>query len=158
MARPKKECKPEYYKQAYKLCLLGATDKELADFFEVSERQINYWKKDYPEFLQSIKRGKSIADAEVADKLFQRATGYEVQETKVFQHNGNIVTYDMIKHFPPDTPAAIFWLKNRNPSKWRDKIEHGITDSDGKIVPLQMTVNVNIPNAVNDEDQIEDIT
>jgi len=158
MARPKKVCKPEYYKQAYKLCLLGATDKDLADFFEVSERQINYWKKDYPEFLQSIKRGKSIADAEVADKLFQRATGYEVQETKVFQHNGKIVTYDMIKHFPPDTPAAIFWLKNRNPSKWRDKIEHGITDGDGKSVPLQMTVNVNIPNAVNDEDQIEDIT
>jgi hypothetical protein len=30
------------------------------------------------------------------------------------------------EHVPPDTTAAIFWLKNRNPSAWRDawQLEH----------------------------------
>lgn len=31
----------EYANQALKLCLLGATDKELADFFSVSEQTLN---------------------------------------------------------------------------------------------------------------------
>jgi hypothetical protein len=30
------------------------------------------------------------------------------------------------EHVPPDTTAAIFWLKNRNPAHWRDawQLEH----------------------------------
>lgn len=46
-----------------KLCLLGATDKELGDFFNVTEQTINNWKKDFPSFFESIKRGKIDADA-----------------------------------------------------------------------------------------------
>ena len=68
--------KEEYNDQAYKLCLLGATDKELADFFDVVEDTINKWKKRYENFSVSIKRGKTIADSNVADKLYQRALGY----------------------------------------------------------------------------------
>ena len=49
--------KEEYVEQAYRLCLLGATDKEMADFFGVSEKTFNSWKKAQPELLQSIKRG-----------------------------------------------------------------------------------------------------
>ena len=50
--------KKEYDEQAYKLCLLGATDKEMADFFNVKEQTINNWKKNHPSFFESIKRGK----------------------------------------------------------------------------------------------------
>jgi hypothetical protein len=25
-----------------------------------------------------------------------------------------------VEHVPPDTTAAIFWLKNRDPARWRD--------------------------------------
>ena len=65
----------KYDKLALNYCLLGATDKELADFFEVSERTINAWKAAQPTFLQSIKRGKAQADAEVASRLYERACG-----------------------------------------------------------------------------------
>jgi hypothetical protein len=34
---------------------------------------------------------------------------------------GEIITTKLTKHYPPDTTAAIFWLKNRQPGKWRDK-------------------------------------
>ena len=65
--------KKEFAEQAYKYCLLGADDKKLAFLFEVSEATINNWKKAHKEFFESIKKGKEIADAEIASSLFHRA-------------------------------------------------------------------------------------
>lgn len=110
-----------YNKQAYKLCLLGAIDTELADFFEVHVDTINEWKQVYPEFSVSIKRGKQQADSEVAHKLFKRATGYEHEDVDIKVIEGEIVLTELTKHYPPDTAAAIFWLKNRQKQKWMDK-------------------------------------
>lgn len=115
----------EFAEQAYKLCLLGATDKKMADFFGVSEQTLNTWKKRHKEFLESLKKGKEIADSEIASSLFHRAKGYEHEEVKVFQSEGGIIQSDPItKHYPPDTTAAIFWLKNRQPNIWRDRKEN----------------------------------
>jgi len=114
----------EYAEQAYKLCLLGATDKDMADFFRVSESTLNLWKKEYEEFSESIKRGKITADATVAEKLYHRAIGYVHPETKIVTYEGEITDQiDIEKHYAPDPTAAIFWLKNRQPEKWRDKQE-----------------------------------
>ena len=33
-----------------------------------------------------------------------------------------------VKYYPPDSTALIFWLKNRKPKDWRDKIEHSGPD------------------------------
>lgn len=120
MGRPSKY-QPEFAAQAEKLCKLGLTDKEIAKFFEVSEQTLNAWKQSHPEFLESLKGGKTLADAEVAAKLFHRATGYEHPEDDIRTVNGQIVITPTIKHYPPDTVAAIFWLKNRQPGRWRDK-------------------------------------
>lgn len=130
MARPSKY-KKEFAEQARKLCLLGATDKSLAEFFEVTESTINKWKVDHKEFSESIKRGKEIADAEVASKLFHRATGYQHPEDDIRSVNGEIVITPTVKYYAPDTTAAIFWLKNRQKDQWRDKQDHEHTGKDG---------------------------
>lgn len=121
-----------YAKQAYKLALLGATDKDLADFFEVSERTINTWKKTHFEFLSALKKGKNVADAEIAVKLYQRATGYkydEVSYEKIVLDENNADNIKsalykkkvVAKEVAPDVTAQIFWLKNRQSGKWKDK-------------------------------------
>jgi hypothetical protein len=116
--------KPEYAKKAYKLALLGINDKKLADFFEVSEQTINSWKKEFPEFLESLKNGKEEADANVAARFYNKAIGYVTKEEKAFcLSDGTIVTKEITKRYPPDTAAAFIWLKNRNPNLWRDKQE-----------------------------------
>ena len=116
--------KEEYNQLAENYALLGATDKEMADLFGVTERTLNQWKKDYPEFLQSLKKGKSIADANVASRLYNRAIGYSCKATKFATSEGRITdSKEYTEHYPPDTTAAIFWLKNRQPEKWRDKKE-----------------------------------
>ena len=120
----KSEYREEYAEQALKLCLLGATDKEIAEFFSVSEQTLNSWKKKFPQFLESLKKGKAVADANVASRLYSRAIGYDARATKFATNEGKITDkVGYIEHYPPDTTAAIFWLKNRQPGKWRDKKE-----------------------------------
>jgi hypothetical protein len=112
-----------YAQQAYKLCLLGADDSALANFFEVAESTLNRWKLAHPEFRESLNAGKIQADAKVAESLYQRATGYSHPEEKIFCYEGEIIRAATIRHYPPDTTACIFWLKNRQPKLWRDKVE-----------------------------------
>lgn len=131
---------PDYNDQASKLCLLGATDAQLGDFFGVDERTINRWKVDHPEFCQSLKDGKAGADARVAGSLYQRALGYEHDAVKIVVNTktGSEYVVPYVKHYPPDTTAGIFWLKNRRPDVWRDRhqIEHGGPDG-GPITLIQ---------------------
>jgi len=105
--------------------MLGATDTELADFFGVTEQTLNNWKKSKDGFFEALKAGKSMADAQVASRLYERATGYSHAEDKVFVNNGEVIVVPTTRHYPPDSTAAIFWLKNRQPARWRDKHELG---------------------------------
>lgn len=129
LGRPTKY-KEEYNEQAYKLCLLGHTDAELAAFFDVSETTINNWKLEYPDFLESIKKGKEIADGEIVQSLYSRAVGYSHAEVDIKVIDGRIVQTELVKHYPPDATSMIFWLKNRQPKKWRDK---QVTEHEGGI-------------------------
>lgn len=135
MARPS-SYKPEFAEQARKLCLLGATDAELADFFGVSEQTLNNWKTAHPAFLESLKMGKAQADADVADRLYQRAMGYSHLAEKILVVAGTVQREQYTEHYPPDTTAAIFWLKNRKKAAWRDKqdVEHS---GEIKVSPVQ---------------------
>jgi len=136
--RPTKYNKDAHPQRAYDLCLMGATDKQLAEVFEVEEKTINNWKSAHPEFLQSLKDGKAKADANVAKSLYERATGYDDPEAvKIFMPAGadKPVYAPYTKHYPPDVTAAIFWLKNRQSDTWRDKHEHDVTLKDYEVIP-----------------------
>lgn len=129
----------EYCEQAYKLCLLGATDGKMADFFGVSEQTVNAWKLAHPNFLESTTRGKESADAEIADALFNRAKGYSHPETHVSNFQGVITLTPLTKHYPPDTPAASLWLRNRQPKIWRDKVEMTLSGDEENPVVVRLT-------------------
>lgn len=116
--------KPEFVEQAAKLCELGATDREIADFFKVDERTVYRWKHEHEDFCQALKVGKDAADARVASSLYRRALGYSHDAVKIMTVEGKVVHEQYVEHYPPDTTAAIFWLKNRQPREWRDKVEH----------------------------------
>lgn len=139
--RPSKY-KSEYADQAKKLCMLGMTDKEMASFFGVAESTFNLWKTAHPEFSESLKGGKDLVDAEVAAKLYHRAMGYEHEDVHVSNYRGVITVTPLVKHYPPDTTAAIFWLKNRQPQRWRDKPDEGGEGENAQPVPVKIEVTV----------------
>ncbi len=116
---------PAFVKIAFQMALLGATDNDIATALQTSTVTINAWKQKYPEFLNSLNEGKAQADARVAVSLYNRATGYDHESVKIFADakTGAVVQVPFIEHYPPDVTAQIFWLKNRQPDKWRDKID-----------------------------------
>lgn len=139
VGRPTK-FKPEYVEQARKLAILGATTPDLADFFDVATSTIEKWQKEIPEFSGALKAGKDEVDAQVTKSLFKRATGWEHKAVKIFADAKTgaeqIVPY--IERYPPDTTAAIFWLKNRRPDLWRDMQQREHTGPGGK--PLNVSI------------------
>ena len=115
----------ETAEQARKLCLLGATDQQLADFFEVDVRTVYRWKNEHEEFCQALSVGKEEIDTQVERSLLNRALGYEHEAVKIFcSKDGEVTQVPFREIVPPDTTACIFWLKNRKSQQWRDKQEH----------------------------------
>ena len=130
----------EYVTQATKLYNLGATDSDVADFFQVTEKTINRWKHDYPAFADAMRLAKEEADKRVEQSLYRRALGFEHDAVKIFMPAG--ATEPVYAHYrnivPPDTTACIFWLKNRKPTEWRDKTTQEFTGANGN--PLELVV------------------
>lgn len=124
MARPP-QYRKEFAKQAMNFCLLGATDEDLAGFFDVTDRTIRNWKRDYPEFAKAVESGKAPADAAVARSLYNKA-------------------------IRGDTVACIFWLKNRRQSDWREKIDHEHGGRNGK--PIETVTRIELV-AMDDSDR-----
>lgn len=122
MARPSKYT-PEILRQARLLAEKGLTDLELAEIFDVAESTVSLWKTEHPEFSEALKQGKEISDTKVERSLYERATGYSHPEDKIFNNDGVPLVVATIKHYPPDTAAAIFWLKNRRSREWREKVD-----------------------------------
>lgn len=125
---------PKFVQQAEKLCALGATDAEMADFFAVSIATLNTWKTRFPEFLAAIKDAKDFADDRVERSFYQRAVGYTYDAVKFHVYKGRVIKTQYREHVPPDVVAGIFWLKNRK--NWRDRSHHEVTGKDGEpLVP-----------------------
>lgn len=116
----------EHVEKAFKLCLLGLTDEELADMFDIQQSTLYTWQKDHPELKDAMWRGRDGADQAVVDALYHRAKGYSHPEDdiKAVAMGGNagseIVITRTTRHYPPDTAAAFIWLKNRQKGRWRN--------------------------------------
>src|ERR1044071_5542894 len=105
----------EFCDLALNYCLLGATNAELAGFFDVAPRTIDNWIASHPAFAQAVREGKVMADARVARCLYQRAVGYDCTVERTVLHQGKERTLKNVVHHPPDTRACIFWLRNQRP-------------------------------------------
>ena len=108
----------------------GLTDEQISNNLGISTTTFYDYKNKYPEFLESLKKGKEIVDYEVENALLKRALGYEYKEvTRESKWNEKTqkfemtITKEVTKQVAPDTTAQIYWLKNRKPKKWRDRVE-----------------------------------
>ena len=112
----------------------GLTDEQIAHNMGVNKATLYRWKKEYCDICDALKKGKEIVDYEVENALLKKALGYKVKEQKLI--NGEL--FEIEREIPPDTTAQIFWLKNRRPDKWRDKVENVNINEEDK------TININL--------------
>ena len=115
--------KPEYCELADNYCLLGATNEVLGDFFGVTSRTIDNWIATHPDFADAVKRGRAVADAVVVRALFERAKGFSQEVTRTTLYKGEKRTITNTVSYPPDTPACMFWLRNRRREYWQARAE-----------------------------------
>lgn len=76
----------------------GLTNEQIAENLGIGKTTFYRMMKEHLELLEPLKKGKEVVDYEVENALLKNAL------------NGNIT-------------AQIFWLKNRKPEKWREKID-----------------------------------
>ena len=130
----------EMPKRVFNLCLLGLTDKQIADAIGIKPNVYYYWKQHRPQFAKAIYEGRLEADAKVAKALYQKAIGYSHRDTVILTNR--VTEYDekgkavrsyneplivpIVKHYPPDAYAANKWLSIRQREYWADvtKSEH----------------------------------
>lgn len=94
------------------LALAGKTYDEIAADLGISRSTVTTWRLRYPDFKAALNAWREEADDRVEDSLYRQALA------------GNVT-------------ASIFWLKNRKPQDWRDKMvqEHeGETKVEVKVV------------------------
>ena len=72
---------------------------------------------------ENIEENLEEVNLKVEEALLKAALGYEYEETEVIaSKDGRNSRVKKIKRVvPPDTTAIIYWLKTRNPSKWRNR-------------------------------------
>lgn len=125
------------YDKVFALVENGCTDVELAKYLGVSIRTIHAWKEESEEFSALLKNAKEIADYNVERSLYKRALGFTHKDLFIAQYKGMIVKEEILKYYPPSEVAMIFWLKNRQPAKWREKIEEMVNAESPKTITIR---------------------
>lgn len=107
----------------------GLTEEDIAHNMGIKRQTLYEWKKKHPDIDDALKRGKAVIDMKVENALLRRALGYQYNEDTyewVQDMSGESefkITKRVVKEVHPDTGAAIFWLKNRQPDVWRKESE-----------------------------------
>lgn len=83
----------------------GLTDEQIANNIGIVPSTFYDWKKKYPKFSDTLKKGKEVVDFEVENALLKSAK------------EGNVT-------------AQIFWLKNRKPDIWRERQDKNNSNND----------------------------
>lgn len=129
MAKPKKTGRPDLYEPAKHLPELerilseGKTMSEAAKEIGVALSTLYLWMAKDPALSEALKKTRAVVDEKVEASLFQRAMGYSHPDVHISNYQGEITVTPITKHYPPDTTAMIFWLKNRQPKQWRDRVD-----------------------------------
>ena len=128
--------KPDYCTQAHNYCLLGATNEDLAGFFDVTRRTIDNWIASHADFAAAVRSGRVVADMRVARCLYERAVGWQQTVERTVLHQGEEKVLKNIVNHPPDVRACIFWLRNRRRGSWGDRVPVSDDNSGDMIAEL----------------------
>ena len=115
--------RPKYAELAYKLAQLGIPHKQIAEILEISESTFYEWQGRHAGFKTALKAGMALADANVANSVYRGAVGYSHHHEEIKVIGEEVVRVPTMKHYPPNAHLATFWLKNRQPELWKEKVE-----------------------------------
>ena len=105
VGRPTKKT-PEMLERIKRLAHCGLTLDEIAGGIGVPRKTLKSWRDRDKEFAALLKKWQLESDQLVEESLRRSAMGHVGPDGK---------------YYPPNATSLIFWLKNRNVEKWRDR-------------------------------------
>lgn len=117
------------------------TDAEMAKEMHISPSTFYEWLKKYPEMSEAVTRARTGADARANNESVERSlletalggvrvlkkpmklksTSFDARGRRVEKEK--IVYADEEVYIQPNVKAQIFWLTNREPERWRNRVE-----------------------------------
>lgn len=121
----------------------GLTNEQIANNIGINVKTLYDWKNKNSNICNVLKKAREVVDYEVENALYKRAVGYKYDE--ITYENG-IETKRVTKEIAPDTLAQIYWLKNRKPNNWKDKVvdsenEEAIINAKDILVKIRKTAD-----------------
>mgnify|MGYP002152379484 CR=1 FL=1 len=110
--------KPEYAGIVRKMSELGATSWDICEALGISRATFHRWANQHKEFCDNLRLGNEQSDQRVERSLYERACGYSHEDVHISSYEGEVIITPIVKHYPPDTKAALAWLYNRMRDKW----------------------------------------
>jgi len=122
---------PDFPDQVKAIAMRGLSDDEMAAVFGISPNLIQNWKAFYPSFAEAIEQGRSHADARVVQALFDNCIGYDYDEDVIVGGKFGADVLTVTKRKLGETSAQKYWLDNRQPQNWGQKVQIGGDRSPG---------------------------
>lgn len=131
----------------------GLTDEQIAKSIGVSRSTLSEWKKKHETIREALSTGKEFADRMVENSLFKMTQGYTMNVKKAFKvkkieyddtgkkkvEKEELQYAEETEYVSPDIKAIMFWLKNRKPDIWREKIVDKEGDEGGNTGVVVLT-------------------
>lgn len=126
---------PSYVETVRIMAFAGWERKRIAEQLGVSVQTFYQWLKIKPGLLEALESADDLAHGKTAMSLFNRANGCTTVEVREGVHIDEETGERTLKPIAritrqqaPDTAAALAWLQNRQPDRWRQKaeVEHNV--------------------------------
>lgn len=119
-----------------KMYAFGVSAEGIRKILNLTEDEFDELFKD-EKYVYAADAGREIADFNMIDAMYKKGTGYQHEDVHFYSFNGKLFKEKFVKHYPPDMTAIIFWLKNRRPKEWKEKIEGNGTLDEETMTALQ---------------------
>ena len=141
----------------------GLSLSQIAHNVGVADSTFRKWRDEHEAISAAIKIGNAPVDLEVENAMLKSALGHKetvrkaikvktekqkVGEGKIVEEHIEYVDEEV--YIPPQVVAQIFWLKNRRPDKWKDKVEQTVITEVEDLTPLVEMLN----GSENEEDTV----
>lgn len=127
------------------------TDAEMAEAMGIAASTFYEWLKRYPEMAEAITRARAGTDARAVNDSVEgallatalggvqvvhepvkvRIRGFD-ERGKAFEREEIVLTEKEV-YIKPDVKAQIFWLTNRVPERWRNRVEAALSAGEREV-------------------------
>lgn len=119
--------------------MAGGTLKQIASAMGISRPTLDRWceRSDAIRAVLYDREQCAKVEKEVYASCFDRTRTVKLEE-QVLDKNGEIKTLikEKVVVIPADFRAQKYWLNNRNPDRWKDKVEVAVDTSSGGMLTL----------------------